>query len=154
MDIRKATRADVPAIVALLADDELGRQRERFEDPLPDCYWAAFAAIDRDANNLLIVGDDGGEIVGTLQLTFLPSLTYQGGWRAQIEAVRVASARRGGGVGRRLLEWAMAEACRRGCHLVQLTTDRRRDGARRFYESLGFEATHDGMKRSIDASSR
>jgi GNAT superfamily N-acetyltransferase len=147
-DIREATRDDVPAIVALLADDELGRDREDPADPLPDAYWAAYDAIAVDPRNLLVVLDDG-EVVGTLQLTFIPSLTFRGGWRAQVEAVRVTPHRRGDGLGRRLLEWAVDEARRRGCHLIQLTTNVARPEAAAFYASLGFARTHAGMKRYL-----
>lgn len=146
MRVRAATQNDVVTIVTMLADDDLGRHRESVEDPLPSSYWAAFDALDRDPNNLLVVLEDDGQAVGTLQLTFIPYLTFQGGWRAQIEAVRIAGAHRDRGLGRHLLEWAIDEARRRGCHLVQLTTNRQRHQTRRFYESLGFEPTHDGMK--------
>lgn len=152
MRIREATRADVPAIVALLADDDLGRQRERPHEPLADAYWSAWDAIDSDPNHALAVleDEDAGEIVGCLQLTLLPHLTFVGGWRAQIEAVRIASGRRNQGLGRQLFNWAISEARRRGCHLVQLTTNVQRDEARRFYESLGFEVTHQGTKLYLD----
>ena len=143
---RDAVRADLPAIVGLLANDHLGSQRERFEDPLPDCYRRAFDAIARDPNNRLIVVEDEGAVIGTLQLTFIPNMTYQGGIRAQIEGVRVDDAYRGKQIGRRLFEWAIEEARRRGCHLVQLTADKTRPDAHRFYESLGFTASHLGMK--------
>lgn len=146
MDIREATRDDVPAIVALYADDDLGRLREQPSDPLPDAYLAAFEAIDRDPNHRLVVVEDAGEVVGTLQLTLLPSLTFRGGWRAQIEAVRTARGHRGAGLGRQLLTWAVEEARRSGCHLVQLTTNAERTEAAAFYRSLGFEPTHVGMK--------
>ena len=146
MRVREAARGDVEAIVRMLVDDELGRQRERLEVPLPDSYWRAFDAIDRDPNNLLVVMEEDDEVVGTLQLTFLPGLSFRGGWRAQIEAVRVAAGHRGRGLGRQLLEWAIGQARHRGCSLVQLTTNRQREQARRFYESLGFSATHHGMK--------
>ena len=144
--MRRATRADVPAIVALLADDELGRQREDLADPLPEAYWEAFAAIDADPRQLLAVAEREGTIVGTLQLTFLPHLTHRGSERALVEAVRIARDARGGGLGRTMLEWAIEQARQRGCRMVQLTTDKQRTDARRFYESLGFEATHEGMK--------
>lgn len=148
---RAAGPADLAAIVALLADDDLGRTREAApaggEAETAPAYRAAFDAITADPRQLLAVVDDGtGRVVGTLQLTFLPYLTYQGGTRAQIEAVRIASGLRGTGVGTRFLRWAIDTARQRGCHLVQLTTDKRRPDAFRFYESLGFEATHEGMK--------
>ena len=143
---RDALRADLPRIVALLANDHLGRRRERFEDPLPDCYHRAFDAIDRDPNNRLIVAEHDGAVIGTLQFTFIANMTYQGGIRAQIEGVRVDTAYRGREIGRRLFEWAIAEARRHGCHMVQLTADKTRPDAHRFYESLGFTASHLGMK--------
>lgn len=143
---RRARREDVPGIVRLLADDPLGAKREKYGDPLPSPYHAAFAAIDADPNNELVVVDLGGEVVGVLQLTFIPYLTYQGGWRALIEGVRIDSRFRSGGLGRRLFEWAIGRAVERGCHLVQLTSDKARPDAIRFYESLGFVASHEGMK--------
>lgn len=146
MVFRDAVRADLPVIVGLLANDHLGSQRERFEDPLPDCYRRAFDAIARDPNNRLIVVEHEGAIIGTLQLTFIPNMTYQGGIRAQIEGVRVDDAYRGKQIGRRLFEWAIEEARRHGCHMVQLTADKTRPDAHRFYESLGFTASHLGMK--------
>ncbi len=147
MRIREAARADVPHVVALLADDDLGRRRETVEGPLDERYWAAFAAIDADPHHRLVVLEaDEGRVAGCLQLSFLPYLTFRGGWRAQIEAVRVASDHRGAGLGRRLFAWAIEEARRRGCHLVQLTTNVERPDALAFYESLGFEATHQGLK--------
>lgn len=150
MQLREATRQDVPSIVALLAQDRLGHHREASSDPLPDGYWEAFDAIDDDPDNLLVVAEDHGVIVGTLQLTFIPYLTFRGGWRAQIEAVRIESNRRGQGVGRQLMEWAIDQARSRGCHLVQLTTNKTRTDAHRFYESLGFEPTHEGMKLYLE----
>jgi GNAT superfamily N-acetyltransferase len=143
---RRARRDDVAEVVALLADDPLGAAREDASGPVDDGYGRAFDAIDADPAQLLVVADAGGRVVGTLQLSFIPYLTYVGGVRAQVEAVRVAADQRGCGLGRRLLEWAVGEARARGCHLVQLTTDKRRPEAKRFYESLGFEATHEGMK--------
>ena len=146
LTVRRATRADVPAIVAMLADDELGSTREVAGAQLPPSYFEAFDAIDRDPNQLLVVAEVDGSPVGTLQLTFIPYLTYEGGWRAQIEAVRIASALRGDGLGHDFFAWAIDRARERGCHLVQLTTDKRRADARRFYEALGFTASHEGMK--------
>lgn len=147
---RLATAADLPSIVRLLADDALGAQRERLEDPLPAAYLAAFEAIARDANNEVVVAEDEqGAAVAVLQLTFTPHLTHQGGWRATIEGVRVDARLRGSGLGRRLMAWAIDRARVRGCHLVQLTTDKQRPEARRFYESLGFVASHEGMKLKL-----
>jgi GNAT superfamily N-acetyltransferase len=144
--LRRATSGDLPAIVALLADDELGRQREEATDPLPAAYADAFGQIDADPRQLLAVAEQDGRLVGTLQLTFIPYLSHRGGERALIEAVRIAGDARGEGLGRTMLEWAIDQARRRGCRMVQLTTDKRRGDARRFYESLGFTATHEGMK--------
>jgi GNAT superfamily N-acetyltransferase len=150
---RRATGADLPAIVAMLADDVLGAQREDFRVPLPQSYVDAFAAIDRDPNNELVVAEDAAHrVIGVLQLSFIPYLTYQGGWRALIEGVRVAAQSRAGGVGRQLLLWAVARARERGCHLVQLTSDKARPDAIRFYEALGFVATHEGLKRHLKTS--
>lgn len=141
--IRRATAADLPAIVALLADDALGKTREAPGDP---CYAEAFAAIAADPNQLLAVVEEGGEIVGCLQLSFIPGLSLKGMRRSQIESVRIAAARRGGGLGRKMIEWAIDECRRRGCGLVQLTMNKTRKDALRFYQSLGFEATHEGFK--------
>lgn len=150
--IRPATAQDLPAIVTMLADDPLGAQRERNTSPLPAAYLQAFEAIDRDPNNeLVVVEGDDGRAVAVLQLTFTPYLTHQGGWRATIEGVRVSSALRGTGVGRAFFAWAIERARARGCHVVQLTTDKQRPDARRFYESLGFAATHEGMKLKLSA---
>jgi len=143
---RQATRDDVPAVVALLADDALGARREDVRDPLPQAYYDAFEAIDQERHHTLIVAESGGSIVGTMQLSFLPYLTYRGGWRMQIEAVRVSGGQRGKGVGESMLRWAIGRAREQGCHLVQLTTDKTRPDALRFYERLGFRASHEGMK--------
>ena len=140
---RRATAADVPAIVALLADDVLGAAREKPGDP---AYDAAFAAIEADPNQFLAVVEDGGAVIGCLQLTFLPGLSHRGLWRGQVESVRVAASHRGGGLGRRMFDWAIERCRERGCGMVQLTTDKSRADARRFYESLGFTASHEGMK--------
>ena len=143
IQLRDARREDVPAIVALLADDLLGAGRE---GPLDDAYWAAFDQIAADPRTRLVVADLDGRVVGTLQLTLLPGLSRHGLLRAQIEAVRVASDLRGQRLGRRLIEWAIEEARVQGCGLVQLTSDKRRPDAIRFYESLGFTASHEGLK--------
>jgi N-acetylglutamate synthase-like GNAT family acetyltransferase len=147
--IRDARRADVPAIVRLLADDSLGQTRERVADPLPEPYWRAWESIDRDPNNRLVVLEDAGELVGCLQLTFIPGLSRMGAERAQIESVRIHSRLRGQGAGKRLFEWAIAEAKAHGSSIVQLTTDKARTDAHRFYAELGFRATHEGMKLDI-----
>jgi GNAT superfamily N-acetyltransferase len=146
-DVRRATAADLPALVAMLADDELGATRETA--PL-DAYERAFAAVDADPNQYLAVLVRDGTPVGTLQLTFVPGLARGGALRAQIEAVRVHSSTRGRGLGELFLQWAVDEARRRGAALVQLTTDRARTDAHRFYERLGFVHTHLGMKLTLD----
>jgi GNAT superfamily N-acetyltransferase len=146
--IRDAREGDVPAIVALYADDALGQTREQATEPLPAPYWAAFEAIRTDPRHRLVVIDDG-EIAATLQLSFVPHLVRAGTERAQIEAVRVASHRRGAGLGRALVGWAVEEARQRGCGIVQLTTDASRPDAHRTYEALGFAATHVGMKLTL-----
>ncbi len=143
MEIRRAGAGDVPAIVAMLADDPLGARRERPGDP---AYAEAFAEVDADPRQLLVVAVEGDEVVGTLQLTFIPGLSRLGATRALIEAVRVRSDRRGGGLGERLVRWAVDTARDRGAAMVQLTTDASRADARRFYERLGFQASHVGMK--------
>lgn len=143
---RRAERADVECIVQMLADDPLGAKRERYELPLPAAYLAAFDAIEADPNNELVVACVDGKVMGVLQITFIPGVTYQGGRRALIEGVRVDAESRSSGLGRAMVEQAVQRARSRGCHLVQLTTDKARPDARRFYESLGFAATHEGMK--------
>jgi ribosomal protein S18 acetylase RimI-like enzyme len=150
---RAARRADVPAVVALLASDMLGAPREVVSESVDEAYWRAFDAIDADPRNTLVVAQaPDASVVGCLRLTFIPSLTHRGGERAQIEGVRVAPAWRGRGLGGRMISWAVAEASDRGCRLVQLTTDKRRTDAYRFYEALGFEATHEGMKLRLTGS--
>ncbi len=148
-EFRRAVIADLPAIISLLADDVLGRQREQIGPPASPAYEKAFYAIDQDSNQLLAVADRDGDIVGCLQLSFIPGLSRTGLWRGQIESVRVASSLRGGGLGRQLFEWAIDECRKRGCGLVQLTTDKSRPDALRFYESLGFAASHEGMKLDL-----
>ena len=149
INIRRAIEADVAAIVAMLADDALGRAREDASLPLAQPYLDAFAAIDGDPNQLLAVMTDGDEVIGTLQITFLAGLSQRGTWRGQIEAVRVASSRRGAGLGQRLLEWAIDKCRERGCRIVQLTTNKSRLDAHRFYERLGFKASHSGYKLEL-----
>nr|WP_238338371.1 GNAT family N-acetyltransferase [Pedococcus badiiscoriae] len=145
--LRRATREDVPAVVALIADDQLGATRESPGELA--AYLRAFAAIDADPAQLLVVLDDGGVVVGTMQLTVIPGLARGGALRAQVEAVRVAGSQRGQRLGEQLIRWAVAEASRRGCALVQLTTDKRRADAHRFYERLGFTASHEGFKMAL-----
>ena len=149
ISVRRAQESDLPAIVALLADDALGRAREDASMPPARAYREAFAAIDADPNQFLAVMTDGDDIVGTLQISFLAGLSLQGAWRGQIEAVRIAAGRRGQRLGERLLEWAI-ETCReRGCRVVQLTTNKSRLDAHRFYERLGFKASHIGYKLEL-----
>jgi ribosomal protein S18 acetylase RimI-like enzyme len=148
-EIRPATRADVPAIVRMLADDHLGSQRELAVEPLPEDYYQAFNAITADLNQMLLVSTLNGRVVGTLQLTFTPSLSYRGGWRATIESVRTDSSLRGQGLGTALVRYAIDAARGRGCTLVQLSTHHSRTDAQRFYERLGFYAGHVGMKLSL-----
>lgn len=143
---RRATAADIEAIVVLLADDVLGAAREKPGDP---AYAAAFAAVEADPNQLLAVVERDGRVVGCLQLTFMPGLSHRGAWRGQIESVRIAASERGGGLGRRVFGWAIGECRARGCRMIQLTTDKSRTDARRFYESLGFVASHEGMKLAL-----
>ena len=142
--IRDATEADLPAILAMLADDMLGAGRET--GTVDPAYLAAFRAIQAEPNCRKLVAVLDGRIVGCFQLNLLPGLGRRGSWRAQIESVRVARTRRDAGIGAAMMRWAIEEARRRGCAMVQLTTDKRRDDAHRFYRRLGFEATHEGMK--------
>jgi GNAT superfamily N-acetyltransferase len=150
VELRRATAADLAALVALLADDELGARREATDEDLTP-YRTAFDLVDADAAHLLVAAVLGEAIVGTLQLSFLPGLSRRGALRAQIEAVRVALSVRSGGVGAAMVGWAVEEAGRRGCALVQLMTDKSRGDAHRFYERLGFEATHEGLKLQLPA---
>jgi ribosomal protein S18 acetylase RimI-like enzyme len=144
--IRRARRDDVGTIVAMLADDPLGSARERLEDPLPQSYFQGFEAVDRDPNIHLMVAQDGeANVVGCLQLCVLPGLSSQGASRGLIEDVRVAASFRSRGVGEQMVQWAVTEARRRGCKLVELLTHRTRIDAQRFYVRLGFQPSHVGM---------
>jgi Sortase and related acyltransferases len=143
---RQATREDLPEIVRMLADDFLGARRERFENPLPENYRKAFKEIEADKNNELIVAEFEGEVVGTLQITFTPSISFQGGKRATVESVRIDAKYRGRGIGRELMKWAIERARKENCISVQLMTHAERTDAHRFYENLGFEKSHLGMK--------
>ena len=145
VEFRRAIADDVPALVALLADDPLGSTRETHDDDLAP-YRRAFALIDGDPAHVLVVAADGDDVVGTFQLSFLPGLARRGALRAQIEAVRVRADQRGRGLGEAMIGWAIDEARRRECALVQLTTDKARAEAHRFYERLGFVASHEGLK--------
>lgn len=146
---REAVSGDVSRIVEMLADDALGSQRERFSDPLPESYTEAFEAIDADPNNELTVAVRDGRVIGVAQLTFTPYLTHQGSWRMTIEGVRTCSSVRGQGVGSKLIRYGIERAKASGCRMVQLTTDKQRPDALRFYEGLGFTATHEGMKMKL-----
>lgn len=147
MTFREARRQDVPALVEMIADDKLGATREDYRNPLPEEYYRAFDNIQRDENQELIVVEHGdGKIIGTLQLSFIQYLTYRGGVRAQIEAVRIHRDYRGQQIGEAMFSWAIARAKARGAHLLQLTTDKQRADALRFYERLCFRASHEGMK--------
>ena len=144
--IRPARSSDVAAIVAMLADDALGRGRERIENPLPPSYLQAFEKVERDPNIQLVVAEgEGGEVIGCLQLCILPGLSSQGASRALIEDVRVASRCRSQGIGEQLVQWAIAEAQGQGCRLIELLTHNTRVDAQRFYKRLGFQASHVGM---------
>jgi GNAT superfamily N-acetyltransferase len=144
MIIREAVHADLPAIVALLADDVLGKAREYAV--VDDAYEKAFADIDADPRNFLIVGQDGDAVVACMQIIYIPGLGRHGAERSQVEAVRVHSARRGRGMGQELMEWAIGQARARGCVMMQLASDKSRVDAHRFYRRLGFVASHEGMK--------
>lgn len=147
MKLRKATTNDILSIVEMIADDPLGSKRENFTIPLPKTYYDAFERIDADQNQeLIVVENETGRLIAVFQLTFIPYLTYQGGIRAQIEGVRVHKNHRGLGIGKTIFHWAIQKAKKRNAHVLQLTTDKKRPDAIIFYESLGFKATHEGMK--------
>jgi GNAT superfamily N-acetyltransferase len=143
---RPAQATDLSEIVRMLADDPLGAQREAWSDPLPLGYIEAFEAIRNDPNNELVVAVIAEQLVGVLQMTFIPYLTYQGRWRALIEGVRIASHARSKGLGAAMIGWAIQRARDRNCVMVQLTTDRTRADALRFYERFGFVSSHHGLK--------
>jgi len=143
--IRSAGRDDVAAIIAMLADDHLGRARERLEDPPPEVYFKALETIERDPNIELMVAEEAGRVVGCLQLCILPGLSSQGASRGLIEDVRVAKHCRSRGIGEQMVQWAVAEARARGCKVVELLTHHTRVDAQRFYERLGFARSHVGM---------
>jgi len=143
---RRAEQSDLEAIVAMLADDVLGRQREDTCLPAADAYVQAFQAIDADPNQFLAVAELDGAVVGTLQISFMPGLSHQGAWRGEIEAVRIARTARGAGLGRRMMEWAIEQCRARNCRIVQLTSDLKRTDAHRFYEQMGFVDSHKGYK--------
>ncbi len=149
LKFRTATLDDLPTIIAMIADDQLGQAREDASPPLDQRYLDAFAAIERDPNQMLVAVEQAGAVIGCMQITFIPGISRRGAWRGQIESVRVARSKRGGGIGAAMFEWGIAECRRRGCSLVQLYTDKSRKDAHRFYERLGFKASHEGMKLSF-----
>ncbi|MCB8902558.1 MULTISPECIES: GNAT family N-acetyltransferase [unclassified Streptomyces] len=147
LEIRPATAEDLEAIVAMLADDPLGVQRESPDDLGP--YLVAFELLANDPQQHLVVAVREGKVVGTLQLTIIPGLSRRGATRSIIEGVRIHAEERGSGLGTLLIEWAVEESGRQGCRLVQLTSDVTRTDAHRFYERLGFEASHLGFKKNL-----
>jgi len=149
LNFRDARESDVALILAMLAADPVSAAREEISDPLPQCYTEAFRVIESDANNELIIVEHQGEVAGTLQLTYIPNITRKGSWRALLEGVHIAEKFQGKGIGTRMIEWAISRSRERGCALIQLTTDKRRTDALRFYERLGFKASHEGMKLDL-----
>jgi GNAT superfamily N-acetyltransferase len=149
LQFREAQEADISCLVGMLSDDELGATREDNSHPVNQNYLKAFHGIEQDSNNELTVVESDGEVVGMLQLTFIPYLSHIGSWRCLIESVRIHSKYRGQGLGTRFFEWAIERAKTRSCNLVQLTSDKQRSGALRFYEGLGFKATHEGFKLKL-----
>ncbi|MFE1044438.1 GNAT family N-acetyltransferase [Streptomyces olivaceus] len=147
LEIRPTTAADIPAVVAMLADDPLGAQRESPDDLAP--YLAALERLSSDPNQHVVVAVRDERVLGTLQLTVVPGLSRRGATRSIIEGVRIHAAERGSGLGTQLIEWAVDESRRQGCHLVQLTSDNTRTDAHRFYERLGFSASHTGFKLQL-----
>ncbi|MES1974035.1 MAG: GNAT family N-acetyltransferase [Pseudomonadota bacterium] len=146
---RTATADDLPAIVALLDDDDLSRGREDARLPLDPRYLAALEAIEADPNQMQIVAELDGRVVGTMQVSFLPGIAFRGGWRGQIEAVRIASDLRGRGLGKQMIEWAVDLFRERGCHMAQLTSMSTRVDAHRFYEQMGWNKSHAGFKLKL-----
>ena len=146
MKFRKAKKEDLVDIVKMLAQDKLGETREISSDPVDQSYINAFEKIVEDSNQYLMVLELEEEVVGVFQLTFIPYLTYKGSSRAQVEGVRIRSDKRGLGLGEKMFLWAIEKARKEGAHLIQLTTDKKRPEAMRFYEKLGFVASHEGMK--------
>lgn len=149
VELYRASADDLPAIIELLVDDPLGRAREAAGAEEAHAYRAAFDAIDRDDAHILVAAKHGAQVVGTMQLSFIPGLSRRGALRAQIESVRVRADFRGQGLGAGLFEWAIAEARERGCALMQLTTDKSRPDAHRFYHRLGFVDSHEGFKLAL-----
>lgn len=149
LTFRKATKNDVPDIVRLLADDILGSKRESTGEGVAPSYYEAFDAINRDGNQMLIMAEMGGKIVGTLQISYITNMSHYGAKRAMIEGVHVDASLRSQGIGRSMMEWAIAEARKNHCRFVQLTSNKQRKDAHRFYERLGFSASHEGFKLDL-----
>ena len=149
VEMRTAESTDLLSIVKLLADDFLGQQRKDLSEPLNENYVKAFREIETDANNELIIAELDGKVIGTLQLTYTPSLSYRGSKRCTVESVRVDASLRGKGIGKEMMLWAIARAKEKGCISMQLTSHNDREDAHRFYEQLGFAKTHVGMKLSL-----
>ena len=143
---RDATLADLPAIVMLLAEDTLGEKREDPSLPLDPAYERAFHTITANPDQRQIVAEQDSVVIATMQLTFIPGIAFRGAWRGQIEAVRVANALRGQGIGGTMIDWAVQQCRERGCRMVQLTSDKSRGAAHRFYERLGWTRSHEGFK--------
>ena len=143
---RDATLADLPAIVMLLAEDTLGEKREDPSLPLDPAYERAFRTITTNPDQRQIVAEQDSVVIATMQLTFIPGIAFRGAWRGQIEAVRVANALRGQGIGGTMIDWAVQQCRERGCRMVQLTSDKSRGAAHRFYERLGWTRSHEGFK--------
>jgi ribosomal protein S18 acetylase RimI-like enzyme len=149
LKFRDARQSDLQLLVEMLADDALGAQRENASIPLDQAYFSAFESIESDPNNELVVVASDNVLVGMLQLTFIPYLSHRGSWRCLIESVRIQNQFRGMGLGTKLFEWAINRARQKDCKLVQLSSDKTRPGAIRFYENLGFQASHEGLKLKL-----
>ena len=149
LNYRSANSEDLEGLVALLSNDPLGSKREDLSTPLNEAYVQAFEAIERDSNNELLIVELENRLVGMLQLTFIPYLTHIGSWRCLIEGVRIHSNFRGQGFGEQMFQYAIELAKNKGCAMVQLTSDKQRPDAIRFYEKLGFQATHEGFKLAL-----
>lgn len=149
LKFREALEMDIPYLVEMLSDDELGAIREDNSSPINQNYLKAFHSIEQDPSNELVVVENSGEVVGMLQLTFIPYLTHVGSWRCLIYCVRIHSKYRGQGLGNEFFKWAIERAKTKRCNIVQLTSDKQRPDALRFYENLGFEATHEGFKMKL-----
>ncbi|MCM4163261.1 MULTISPECIES: GNAT family N-acetyltransferase [unclassified Arenibacter] len=147
MIFRRANKEDLPAIIKMIANDTLGKLREQYRDPLPKAYYSAFEIIDGDKNQqLMVIENSEGEVVASFQLSFLQYLTYVGGIRCLVENVHVREDQTGKGIGKQMFQWIIETAKKKGVHLIQLTSNKLRPRAIRFYEGIGFKATHEGFK--------